>query len=145
MKNILVIIGIFITISACERLYYAEVIVQNNTEHFIQIDAFFEGEAMEGFSVQPNESHIVPQHFHPEDGTYVTLFEENRIDSVTIKFNNERIIIQSCEEVYLDYCDIERNIMLFDVYYEYEELGRKELQYTYFITEEDYNRALPMN
>jgi hypothetical protein len=127
------------------RLYYVEVIIQNESEHFIQIDAFFEGEAKEGFSIQPNEFHIVPQYFHPEDRTYVTLFEEYWIDSVTIKFNNERIIIQSCGAIELAVCpDIERNILLFEIYYEYEELGRKEGQYTYFIAEEDYNRALPM-
>lgn len=146
MKNILIIIGIIITISACERLYFAEVIIQNDTEHFIQIDAFFEGEVIEGFSIQPNESYTVPQYFHPEDGTHVTLFEEYWIDSVTIKFNKERIIIQSCGADELALCpEIERNILLFDQNYVYEELGRKKLQYTYYITEEDYNRALPMN
>lgn len=144
MKKILLIIVILITISSCERLYYVEVIIQNDSEHFIKIDAFFKGEAKESFSVQAGERHVIPQYFHPEDNSII-IFEESYIDSVTIKFNSERIIIQSCEEIYLDYCDIERNILLFDVYYEYEELGRKELQYTYYITEEDYNRALPIN
>lgn len=145
MKNTLIIIGIIITIAACERLYYAEVIIQNNTEYYILIEANSKGEQLESIAIQPNDSYTVPQYYHPEDGTYVKLFEDDWIDSVIIKFNNERIIIQNCEASQLELCsEVERNILLFELYYEYEELGRKERQFTYYITKDDYQRAVPI-
>lgn len=67
------------------------------------------------------------------------------IDSVTIIFDNQRIIVQYCDEMReLAVCDIERNIMRDDneEYFVKTEVEKRTTRYTYTLTEADYERAV---
>lgn len=154
----------FFVFNGC-TYWYVEVIVENTTEHNIKIEGFytelvFTNEISEGvyegsyeevrsevISIQPYASYIQAQNYHPEDSRYYYIFQEEPIDSVYIIFDDEKIIVQSCEEFELGLCGelVDRNILAIGVYYDREDINRKEYHYTYRITEEDYQRALPKN
>lgn len=163
MKYIALVVMIFV-FTGCSTYWHVQVIVENTTGHNIKIEGYytevvFTEEISEGIyegtyeevrseviSMRPYENYIQPQDFHPEDSRYYYLFLEEPIDSVYIIFDNEKIIVQSCEEYELALCwDVERNILELGVYYEHEDIDRKEYHLTYRITEDDYNRALPIN
>jgi hypothetical protein len=130
---------------SCQRYTDVEVIIENNTEHQIQIEAFHEGEKLEVLDIEPYDNYIVAQKFHPED-SHIYLFQDSPVDSVNIIFDSVKIIVQSCLENDLGLCpEVYRNILSFGLNYEYYELARLESQYLYFITEEDYDRAIPIN
>ena len=71
-------------------------------------------------------------------------------DSVVIQFGSEKIAIQTCEGFFKEECTVERNIVNYwdEVNYIKKIIGRecgdKEYRYTYTITEEDYNNAVPI-
>lgn len=159
------LLAMILILTGCQGYWYVEVIVENTTGHNIKIEGFYtqvvfteeisEG-VYEGFyeevrseviSIQPYDNYIQPQNFHPEDSRYYYLFLEEPIDSVYIIFDDERIIVQSCEEYELGLCGelVERNILAIGLYYAREDIDRKEYHFTYQITDEDYDRALPIN
>jgi hypothetical protein len=132
--------------TACQKLLYVEVIVENDTGHNIQIKAFYRGAELEEVSIEPHGSYVRPQYIDREGGPDIRLFQDYPVDSVIILFDNQKIIVQSCEQPELVYCyNIERNILNYSINYDHEDLGRKKLRYTYTITEEDYNNAVPID
>ena len=143
MKCIL-ICALLLSFIACHKISDVDMVIKNNTNKNIQIEAFYEKEKMEVIAIKPFDSYIRPLRYSPEDGPALRVFKTDLIDSVNIIFDNEKIIIQSCKESnILDYCwDVERNILDYNQYYNYEDLGRKNYKYTYTITKEDYNNAV---
>ena len=71
-------------------------------------------------------------------------------DSVVIRFDDEKEIVQVCERFFIDSCNIERNIVNYNNQQNYtrttisKKCGTKAYRYTYVINEEDYNDALPL-
>jgi len=51
--------------TGCQRYWYVEVIVENTTGHSIRIEGFYEEVRSEVISIQPYESYIQAQDFHP--------------------------------------------------------------------------------
>ena len=143
IKFVLIVLAL-ITLSSCFlRPWYVEMIVENNTEHEVLIEGFYEGEEKEVIAIKPYDNYVHPQDIHPESRRPKQLFMDYHIDSVNIVFDNDKIIVQSCEKDFLQSClDIERNILDYGLYYEYEDLGHKKERYTYTITKEDYERAV---
>ena len=147
MRNIKFILnaflGIVLVLFSCSLRSYVEIIVENNTEYDVLIDGFYEGERIETISINSYDSYINSQYISPEEALDEQLFKEYEIDSVNIIFNNEKIIVQSCEKDLLQSCCyVEKNILEFGVSYEYEDLGHKKNRYTYTLSEEDYERAV---
>ncbi len=157
--------AIIFVFNGCSTYWHVQVIVENTTSHSIKIEGFYtevvyteeisEG-VYEGFyeevgseviTIQPYGHYLQAQNFHPEDSRYYYLFLEYPIDSVYITFDEEKVIVQSCEEHELGLCGelVERNILAIGLYYDREDIDRKEYNFTYQITEEDYDRALPIN
>ncbi len=72
------------------------------------------------------------------------------VDSVVINFNNERNIIQSCALEDGAGCNFDRNIMNSGNEQDFikrkrgKESGHQQYSFTYTITEEDYNNAVPI-
>lgn len=135
---------------------HVEVIVENTTEHDIKIKAYFtedvygssnEEVRAEILSIQPYANYIRAQDYHPEDSRYYYLFLEQVIDSVYIIFDDEKRIVQSCKDYELGMCGelVERNILAIGIFYDREDISRKEYHFTYQITQEDYDRAKPIN
>ncbi|WP_340111656.1 hypothetical protein [Maribellus mangrovi] len=146
MKNTIILVILF-AFSACQKLSYYEIIVENITEHDIVIEAFHEKEKQEEIILKAFESYTNSQYIDIEGGPDFSLFQAYLIDSVNIIFDSEKIIIQSCGEPELSACwDVQRNILAYGEgeSYEYTEFGHKKYRYTYLITEEDYNNALPI-
>ena len=141
IKFVLIILALIIlALSSCLKLIYYEVVIENNTEHDIKIEGFYNEGEIEAISIKPYDSYVYPQYSAPKDS--YRLFQEC-IDSVYITFDNEKVIEQCC--TYDDYdsgtCTTEKDIIPSGDY-EREDLGYKELRYTYTITEEDYERAV---
>jgi hypothetical protein len=71
-------------------------------------------------------------------------------DSVVIQFDNKKKTVQTCERFFKEECTVERNIVNYWDESNYTkkviggECGTKEYRYTYTITEEDYNNAVPI-
>jgi hypothetical protein len=158
MKKLLFFLFSCLIIS-CDATYYYEFVIINDTSHSIKIEGFNNKfntvDTIEDNLLGPIESIDIKSKasfsvlkakgYHAEPDN---IFQNFDIDSVNIVFNNEKIIIQFCESNYLRDCNIERNILGFDTEYEKEKNGRSqrhdEYRYTYTITEEDYNNAVPI-
>jgi len=160
----LVFFAMIFVFTGCSTYWHVQVIVENTTGHNIKIEGFYtevvfveeisdgiyegtyEEVRSEVISIQQYESYFQAQNFHPEDSRDYHLFIEEPIDSVFIIFDDEKVIVQSCGENELGICPelVERNILAISLYYDREDIGRKEYHFTYRIAEEDYNRALPI-
>ena len=101
---------ILIVFTACKKLSTYEFVVTNSTEHLITIEAFYNGIVFSGgiesevIKIKPYESYTNIVLSGPEDNTEIGIFKTNLIDSVNIIFDDQRIIIQSCQETYLEFC-----------------------------------------
>lgn len=140
--------AIIFLFSGCEKIWSDEYIIVNNTDYTISIfaydsqtDPYTENET---FSINNySEYKILKGRGYHAD--YPGVFKNPETDSVIIKFNNEKIIIQSCEFSQHISCDFDRSLMNYlnegdFVRTEFEGRGTR---YTYTITEADYERAVP--
>lgn len=156
MKNLLFFFLLFCLIISCDATYYYEFVIINDTPYNIKIEGFnlkiktadtARVKLLETIDIKSKSSFSVlkAKGYHAEPDN---IFQNFDIDSVNIIFNNEKILIQFCENNYVRDCDIERNILGFDTEYEKEKTGKfkgnDEYRYTYTITEDDYNNAVPI-
>ncbi len=149
---------LMIMLYSCEKEYYWEYVIQNETNSEILIEGFdrfdWKGNRLINYSNPLEEIDIKPdQNFSVRrgrglDNEPLGIFENFEIDSVNIIFDNKKIIIQVCDEHALSICDFERNILAYDTEYKREKTGRSsgenEYRFIYTITEEDYNNAVPI-
>ncbi len=159
MKNLKFVILVFILICGCEKEYYWEYVIQNETNTNVLIKGFdrFDwngnrlsnyNKSIESIEIEPYESFSVRRAlgFQPDTEG---IFEDFEIDSVNIIFDNEKVIVQFCNEYSLRVCELERNIVAYETEYVRKKTGRSsnenEYRFTYTLTEEDYNNAVPMN
>lgn len=156
MKYFSIIISILL-LTSCEKEYYWEYEIKNETNHNISITCYdrynlnnirYENifSLAECINIEPNKnwSVIRLRGFQPDPSG---IFENWEIDSVNIVFDNQKVIVQFCNEYnFLELCPIERNITAYDTEYKKVKTGRRsgenEYRFTYTITEEDYNNAV---
>lgn len=155
MKYLLLIILFFLV--GCEKVYYWEYVILNETNYVITIKGYdrFElnnkrftdiSDSVETIVIQPFQKYAIirARGFQADP---LGIFENMGIDSVNIIFSNEKILVQQCNESSLIDCEsITKNITDYNNEYKKEKTGRSsgenEFRFTYFITEEDYNNAV---
>jgi hypothetical protein len=157
MKYLTIIVLIFLI--GCEKEYYWEYVILNETSSTITITGYDRIDLNNKRLTEINSSveTIVIQPFKKFEATRARglngdplgIFENMGIDSVNIVFNTEKMIIQHCEEPSLTVCgSIVKNITDYDNDYEKVKTGRSskenEYRFTYTITQEDYNNAVPI-
>jgi len=135
----------------CEPMYCNTYVVRNETSHSIKIQAYsrFDDadylQKSERIYIAPNSSYTAVKQAGSHADTE-GVFIRFEIDSVSISFDNMKVIVQYCEKGLLRYCDVERNIMNFELEYDKKFIGKSsghnEYQFTYIITEKDYENAL---
>ena len=158
MKYLILILVVIGTIS-CEKEYVYEYVIENKTDFDVTIEGYdrfdIQGVKIASYSEngeflsippQSNYSVIKARGFHAEP---VGVFSTTDIDSVNIIFDDEKIIKQFCNKATLRSCEIERNIMGYETSsYVRTKFGRSsgenEYRFTYTITEDDYNNAVPI-
>lgn len=165
---------IFITLStilllglgACETVYYYEYSIENETNHSIRIESYDRFEiiysndgltytktrnedylsVVEIININPNSNYSVFKGLGFV-GEGQGIFGNVDIDSVNIIFDDQKALVQYCDEESLRNCYFERNIMDLDTEYEKVKTGRSsgeiEYRFTYTITEADYEKAVP--
>lgn len=159
MKRYLILMLMVVAIVGCEKEYVYEYVIENETGFDVtiegydridiqglMIDNFLENAEFITVSPHSNYSVIKEMGFHAEP---VGVFNTTDIDSVNIIFNDKKIIKQFCDKATLRSCEIERNIMGYETSsYIRTRIGRssgeKEYRFTYTITEQDYNNAIPI-
>ena len=154
MKKILIItlIPVFF-LCACEKSWYHEYIIINDTYVEVKVytyDTDVKPVFISDIIIIKAKSQYSVLKENGIDLDYQGVFTNGEVDSVVISFNNERYIIQSCALGYGEGCKFDRNIMDFNNKQDFiksirgKSSGQTEYQYTYTITEEDYNNALPI-
>jgi hypothetical protein len=149
-----------VPILGCEKQYCWEYVIENRTDHSITIEGYdrlnitqdglnenIDG-TVEFIKIEPYQFHTVlrARGFQSDP---IGIFENMGIDSVNIYFDAEKVISQYCNRItHLRDCNIERNICGYDTEYIKTKTGRSsgenEYRFTYIITEEDYNNAVPI-
>lgn len=134
--------------SGCEKTWSDEYIIVNDTGYNVSIFAY--DTKKDPFT--ENETFVINSSFEYKilkgrgfQADYPGIFKYPETDSVIIKFNNEKIIIQSCEFSQHISCDFDRSLMN---YLNEEDFVKTEFEgrgtrYTYTIAEADYERAVP--
>ncbi len=158
IKALRVVILFLIPIWGCEKDYYWEYKIINQTGYPIQMEGYdcinLSNNARNG-NVEDSKEVIRIE----ASGIFTVtrarginseptgIFDNMGIDSVNIIFDSERIIIQYCELTSLSDCTIPGNIAGYETAYEKIKTGRStgenEYRFIYTITEEDYNYAVP--
>jgi hypothetical protein len=145
---------LIVLLASCEKTWYDEFVIVNSTNHQVLIDAYdtdIESELIhESINIAPkgNYSIFKGNGFH---GDIPGIFKDDEIDSVRIVFDNNKVIIQSCDYPSGVACEFSRNIMNFNNKEDYivtkrgKSQGIQQYRYTYTITEEDYSNAVPIN
>ena len=159
MKKSILFLVLMFFLTSCDKVYWHEFVVVNETPHFINIEGFDKDNTLTG---TPEDSAKVPtetievlpysdysiEKIQGSDREIDNIFVSDKIFSVLIIFNENKAIVQFCPNNPIRFCEIERNIFGFDSEYEKEKKerfkGNVEYRYTYTITEEDYNRAVPI-
>ena len=168
MKKIFITLSaiLLLGLNACETVYYYEYSIENETNYSIKIEGYDRFEIVysndgltntktrnndyltevEIINIQPNSNYSVFKGLgFVAEGQGV--FGNVGIDSVNIIFDNQKALVQYCDEESLRNCYFERNIMNIDTEYERVETGRSsgeiEYSFTYTITVADYERAVP--
>lgn len=144
MKYLKYILLLFV-LTGCEKVWTVEQIIKNSTWHDIKIETYYEGKEREVITIAPNKSYTKTSIKEPRNTDDMFILQTWWIDSVNIIFDNKKIIIQSCNNSSLMSCpDVDRNIFRLGYEYDREEMGTRSIRYTYTITEEDYNNAVPI-
>jgi hypothetical protein len=143
--------------SSCESSWFDEYVVKNETNHTIQIIAYFDNQY--SGKLKPEIHNIAPQKevitlksvgFKAQDGG---IFINAFADSIQIIFDNNRVITQSCHKAPLINavgCKIDRNLMRFSnpnytiSSMSYRKGSKRGTRYEYIITEQDYQRSSPL-
>lgn len=151
------ILAMVILFSSCEKAWYDDWIISNNTDYLITVYAYDtdrENDLFDAsFLIQANSEYKVLKGNRGRNRDFQGIFKDDGVDSVAIIFNNERIIIQTCDYEYGDdslrfgaACQFPRNIMDHNNREDYikTDINRNSYRFTYTITQADYERALPM-
>ena len=157
MKKVLLFIVLSLIICSCEIIDkdFDTYTVLNETEHEISIDAYDalyysdEKEKMEKWETSFYVDSIVIKPFDKykvvkrigEDAEGGRLFSTDGVDSVIITFNKTRSIVYTCSERSTNSCSGERNILNWKDYYTKSCEENRGCDYTYTITQEDYENA----
>ena len=160
MRNIFFASILLVTAYSCcllpvENTWTDEFAIENGTVHSVTIYYRFttdiEGTItkLDTIEIKPNSEYLeLDRRGFKTDATGVFPITT---DSVLIKFDNEKILLQTCERFFSEECMVERNIVNYwnESNYTKEVIGKgdcgaKEYRYTYTITEEDYNNAIPI-
>lgn len=150
------ILAMVILFSSCEKAWYDDWIISNNTEYLVAVYAYDtdrEDDLFDAsFVIQPNSEYKVLKGNRGRNRESQGIINWE-VDSVAIIFDNERIIIQTCDYEYGDdslrfgaACQFPRNIMDYNNREDYikTEINRKSWRFTYTITQADYERAVPI-
>lgn len=144
------ILAIVILFTSCTKHSYDEWVILNNTEYLVAVYAYDTNSEDdlndESFVIQANSEYKVIKIISPpRDWEFPGIFKYPVIDSVVIIFNNERIIIQTCEYGDGAACQFPRNIMDHDNREDYikTDINRNSYRFTYTLTQADYERAVP--
>jgi hypothetical protein len=154
MKKLMIIILIPVFfLCACEKSWYHEYIISNDTNVEVTIYAYdtdvepvFNSDVI---NINAKSQYSVLKG-NGIDMDYQGVFTIGEVDSVVINFNNERSLIQSCAFEYGDGCNFDRNIMNFRNEQDFikrnrgKASGQQQYSFTYTITQEDYNNAVPI-
>jgi len=153
--SILIVIAYSCCLLPAERTWTDEYVIENGTDHTVTIYYRFT-EDIEGtitkldtIEIMPNSEYIeLDRRGFNTDSPGVFPFTT---DSVLIKFDNEKILLQICDGFFKEECMVERNIVNYwnESNYSKKTIGRgdcgaKEYRYTYTITEKDYDNAVPI-
>ena len=143
---------LFLTIS-CQPYGTSEFVLRNTTSHFIEIKAynrietfvdekpvFKEGQLYaETIKIAPNSKYSSFKAWGNYDSRGV--FNQRMVDSISIVFDGERIIEQYWNDPYKNFMEVEKNLMDIHQSFEMEKISKDETRYTYFFTEQDFERA----
>lgn len=139
---------------SCDPIWFNEYKIVNNTEYNVEIKAFDTDNDSnlknETIKIEPYSAYSILK-ADGQSSDFQGVFDNPAVDSVTITFADKRVIIQSCEANYGTACTFPRNIMNYNNESNYVKTkrgrsqGHKEYTYTYTITEEDYNNAVPID
>ena len=129
---------------ACEKSWYHEYIIINDTDVEVTIYAY-DTDVEPVFNCDVINIKAKSQYSvlkgNGIDLDYQGVFTIGEVDSVVINFNNERSIIQSCAFEYGEGCKFDRNIMDYHNEQDFIRLergkssGQQQYSYTYTITE----------
>ena len=157
MKNILYSFIVLIVISACEIIDYDynSYTIKNETEHTVNIMAYdkyynngvdpvaVERELVkfsDNITIEPYDKYYVEKGTGEDPDPQGVFTRGENVDSVIITFNNNRKITYVCNKLWAYSCNEERSIINWHLY-EFENVENRGIDYTYTLTEEDYNNA----
>lgn len=159
MKKIIIqfsILAIVILFTSCNKTWYDDWVILNDTEYLVAVYAYDtdrEDDLFDdSFVIQPNSEHKVLKGNRGRYWDPPGIFNWE-VDSVAIIFDNERIIIQTCDyeagDDGLRYgvaCHFPRNIMDHDNREDYikTDINRNSYRFTYTLTQADYERAVAL-
>ncbi len=152
MKNFIILLICCLTIVSCETTTFSDYIVENDTEHNVVIYAFDSQisttKADETIEILSKYKYSVTKATSGYHSEHPGIFNRWEVDSVIIVFDNKKAITQACNYKSGMICDIERNIMnYYDITNFVPTISYRKLvkaAFTYTITEEDYNNAIPI-
>lgn len=148
--------AIVILFTSCNKISHDDWVILNDTEYLVAVYAYDtdrEDDLFDdSFLIQANSEYKVPKGNRGRYWDPPGIFNWE-VDSILIIFDNERIIIQTCDYEVVDdgllygaACQFPRNIMDHNNREDYikTEINRNSYRYTYTITEADYERAVPV-
>ena len=153
---LLIICSLILILSSCEKSWYHEYTVINDTDYDVIINAY---DVFGTISKKDNllETIFIDKHSHysilkenGDDFEDQGIFKSIEVDSVVIFFDKRRIYIQSCNNYFGYACDFARNIMNYNSGSDFVKSwrgrshGHNEYTFAYTITNEDYNNAIPI-
>ena len=153
MRGLLLFILLSTLFYSCERSWYYEYVIENSTNHEVTIYAFDtdKGSTVNNETIEiPSKGRYSVLKGNGFDGDYQGVFNTEEIDSVVICFDNSKLLIQSCTHSIGTSCEFDRNIMNYNNESDFiktkrgKSQGHEEYRFTYTITEEDYNNAVPI-
>lgn len=156
MKNIFYLLIILLFISACEIIDtdYDSYTIKNDTEYTVNIiayDKYYNNgvdtvavkwelvKLSDDITIKPYDKYYVEKETG-EVADPMGAFTREDVDSVIITFNNSKRVTYVCNDLYLACYDDPRNITNWHLY-EFEKEKNRGIDYTYTITQEDYDNA----
>lgn len=137
---------VLFTISACEIIDYDydSYTIKNETEYTVEILAYdkyhtYSIELINDIIIEPYDKYYVEKETG-EVASPMGVFTEESVDSVIITFNNSKRLIYVCNEVYVNACNEAGSILDWQLY-EFEKVENRGIDYTYTLTQEDYDNA----
>ena len=139
------IITLLISFNSCWQKYWFDTFeVINDTKYDVNILAFWEsGDAHDSIFIKRGESYRISKDYG-ENNDPKGIFTYERPDSVIIRFDDNRYIVQVCNNEH-SACSTEKNLIDYIDYYSVTEFNDKKdgrYLYCYTITREDYDAAL---